>query len=89
MIIKSFDVPPVDGETIHQLINQLISVFCGMGGQVCVFGGGQDAAVAQYFFDFKQVKAGLNQVSGVAVAQTVGRNLFFIPQVSATFRSVI
>jgi len=88
MIIRSFDVSPLDGETIHQIIDQPVGIFCGMGGEVRIFSSGQDTAVAQDFLDLQQVKAGLDQMGRVAVAQAVRSNLFFIPHSWATFRSV-
>ncbi len=51
-----------------------------MGGQVRVFGGGQDRAMTEDFLYFEQIDTGLDQVGGVAVAQAVRSNLFFIPQ---------
>lgn len=60
-----------------------------MGGQVSVFGCGQDASVAEDFLHLQQVNAGLNQMSGIAVAQTVQGNLFFIPQASTTLCIVV
>jgi hypothetical protein len=35
----SFDLPPLNGETIHQVIDQLIGVILGMGRQMSVFAG--------------------------------------------------
>jgi hypothetical protein len=64
----SFDLPPINGEAAHQLIDQLIGALGGMGGEVGVLGGGQNAAVAQDLLDLQQVKAGLDQVGGIAVA---------------------
>lgn len=53
-------------------------------GQVGIFGGSQDGVMAEDFLDFEQVDAGFDQVGGIAVAQTVGGNLFFIPQSATT-----
>jgi hypothetical protein len=39
-----------------------------MGSQVGVFTGRQDAAVTEDLLYFKQINAGFDQVSGVAVA---------------------
>ena len=89
MRARSFDVLPCDGKTVHQLIDELIGIFSGMGGEVGVFGGGQNATVAEDLLYLKQVKAGFNKMSSIAVAQTVGSDLFFIPQDSATFLKVI
>ena len=42
-----------------------------------VAAGGQDAVVAQDLLNLQQIDAGLDQVCGIAVAQAVGRDLFF------------
>jgi hypothetical protein len=47
-----------------------------MGGEVGVLGGGQNTAVAENLLDLKQIKAGLDQVRGVAMAQAVRGDLF-------------
>ena len=41
-----------------------------------VAAGGQDAVVAKKLLDLQQIDTGLDQVRGIAVAQTVGRDLF-------------
>jgi len=76
----SFDIPPVNGKAVHQLIDGLSGILVGIGGQVSVFGGGQDGAVTEDFLYLDQVNAGFDQMGGIAVAQTVEGNLFFIPQ---------
>jgi hypothetical protein len=43
----SFDFPPLDGKAIHQVIDHLFGVMACVGGQVGIFGGGQDGAVAE------------------------------------------
>lgn len=45
--------------------------------------------VPEDFLDFEQVDARFDQMRGVAVAQTVRGNLFFMPQSWATWRSVV
>ena len=55
-----------------------------MGRQVGVFAGRQDSAVAENLLDLKQVNAGFDQVSGIAVPQTMRGNLFFIPHAWTT-----
>ena len=55
-----------------------------MGGQVGVFGGGQDGAMAEDFLDFEQVDARLDQVGRITVTKAVRGDLFFIPQSAAT-----
>ena len=59
------------------------------GGQVSVFGGGQDGAVTEDFLHFEQVDARFDQMSCITVAQTVRGNLFFIPQSATTLRRVV
>ena len=61
----------------------------GVGGQVGVFGGGQDGAVTEDFLHFEQVDARFDQMGRIAVAQAVRGNLFFIPQSSITLRKVL
>lgn len=60
----------------------------GVGCEVGVAGGGQDASMAEDFLHLQQINARLNQVSGITVAQTMGGNLFFTPQASTTLRMV-
>ena len=88
-MITSFDIPPVDGEAVHQVIDPLIGILGGVRSEVGILGGSQNAAVAQDLLDLQQVKTGLDQMGRVAVSQAVGCDLFFIPQASATLRSVI
>ena len=42
----SFDAPPIDGKAIHQGVDELVGVMRRVGGQVGVFGGGEDGVVA-------------------------------------------
>jgi hypothetical protein len=60
----------------------------GTGGQVRVFAGGDDTGMAQNIFHILQTDTGFNQVSGVAVPQTMRGNVFFIPQDAITLRKV-
>ena len=46
------------------------------GGQVGVFGGGQDGAVTEDFLHFEQVDARFDQMSCITVTQAVRGNLF-------------
>jgi hypothetical protein len=62
----------LDGETVDQLIDQLPGIVAGMGGQVGVFGGGEDGAVAEDFLDFEQIDTGFDQMSGIGVSKIVG-----------------
>jgi hypothetical protein len=64
----SFELPQVDGETAHQLIDQLIGTLGGMRSQVGVLGGGEDTAMAQDLLDLQQIETGLDQMSGIAMA---------------------
>ena len=50
------------------------------GGQVSVFGGGQDGAVTEDFLYLDQVNTRFDQMGGKTVAQAVRGDLFFIPQ---------
>ncbi len=49
MRVKSSDVPPIDREAVYQLINQLYGVVVSVGGQLCILGGGENAAMAKNF----------------------------------------
>jgi hypothetical protein len=68
----SFDVPPLDGETVDQFIDQLPGVVTGIGGQMGVFGGGEDGAVTEDFLDFEQIDAGFDQMGGICMSKVVG-----------------
>ena len=46
MRAASFDLLPVDGEAIHQRIDELVGLLVCSIGQVGIAGGGQDAMVA-------------------------------------------
>ena len=76
----SFDLPPIDGEAIHQLVDDLLSVMGRVRCEVGIFGGGQNGAVAEDFLHLEQIDACFDQVRGVGVAKTVRSDLFFIPQ---------
>lgn len=54
-----------------------------------VFGGCQDTAMAKDLLYFEQVDAGFDQMSGIAMAQAMQGNLFFIPQALTTLRMVV
>ena len=40
MITALFNLPPLDGEAVHQIIDQGLCIMIGTGCQVGVFGGG-------------------------------------------------
>jgi hypothetical protein len=63
----SFDRPPLDGEAIDQLIDELLCSVLRGGGQMGVAVGRQDRAVAEDVAYFKQIDAGLEQMGGIAV----------------------
>lgn len=84
----SFDIPPFNGKAVDQIIDDLFCILVRIGGQVGVFGGGQDGAMAEDFLHFEQVNACFDQRGGVAVAQAVWGNLF-IPQSATTLRRVV
>jgi hypothetical protein len=54
--------------------------------QMRIAGGREDGMMAEDLLDFEEVDAGLDQVSGIAVAKAVRRNVFFSPQDSTTAR---
>ncbi len=85
MTVGSWNLPPRDlpllqDKPVHHFVNDLMGFLVRMGGQVRIFGRGQNGAMPQNVLDFKQVDARFNEMSGIAVAQTVRGNLFFIPQ---------
>jgi len=84
MRAESFDFPPVDGKAVHQLIDRLCGVMVRDGGQVSVFGGGQDGVVTQDLLYFEQVDARFDQMRGITVTKAVRGDLFFIPQWATT-----
>ena len=53
-------------------------------GDVGVARGGENGVMTQNLLHFQQVDPGLDQVGCIAVAKTVGRDLFFSPQSMAT-----
>jgi len=55
MTATSFDVPPADGKTIHQGIDQHVGLGMGGIGQVGIAGGSQDAVKPKDFLNFQQV----------------------------------
>ena len=85
----SSDRPPVDGEAIDQLVDDLPYCVLRRGGQMGVANGRQNRAVAEDVADLGQIGARLDQMGGIAVAQTMGRNLFLSPQSATTRRKVV
>lgn len=61
----------------------------GLVGQMGVAGGGENGMMAKKLLHFDQIDTGLDQVGGIAVAQAVGRDLFFSPQDATTLCSVV
>ena len=57
----------------------------GLVAQVGRADGGEKGVMAEEFLHLDQIDTGLDQVSRVAVAQTVWRDLFFRPQASITW----
>ena len=84
MRVVSFDLPPLNGKGLHQVIDDLVSIMCSVGSKMCVLTGRQDAAVTKDFLYFEQVDTGFNQMSGKTVPKRMRGNLFFIPQASTT-----
>ena len=85
----SFDRPPLYGKAIHQVVDQLLGVTAGMGGQVGVFGRRQNASVAEDFLHLEQIDSRFDEMRGIAVSQAVQGDLFFIPQAATTLRIVV
>ena len=56
----------------------------GLIGEVGVAGGGENAVMTEDLLDLEQIDAGLDQVSGIAVAQAVRGDLFFNPHAPIT-----
>ena len=56
----------------------------GLVGQMGISGGGENGVVAEEFLYLDQIDTGLDQVGGIAVAQAVGRDVFFRPQATTT-----
>lgn len=54
-----------------------------------ISGRGQNAAMAEDFLYLKQVHAGFDQMSGVAVPQASRGDLFFTPQLATTLLRVV
>ena len=52
----------------------------GLIGQMGIAGGGENGVMAEDLLHLDQIDTGLDQVRGIAVAQAVGRDLFFSPQ---------
>lgn len=65
---ESFDVPPGEGESAHELVDALEGVLLGLIGEVGVAGGGEDAVVAEEFLHLDQINAGLDEVGRIGVA---------------------
>ncbi len=63
-------------EILHQIINGLVGIVFGAGGQVCVFAGGDDAGMTEKILHILQANARFDQMSGIAVPQTMGSDVF-------------
>ena len=63
----SFDLPPLNGKGLHQVIDDLVGIMCSVGSKMCVLTGRQDAAVTKDFLYLKQINTGFDQMSGVTV----------------------
>lgn len=61
----------------------------GMGSQVGILCRGQDAPMTEDFLHLQQVNARFDQMGGIAVAQAVQGDLFFIPQACTTLCIVV
>jgi hypothetical protein len=58
----------------------LVGITLLVSGQMGIAGGGQDRAMAEDLLNGQQIDAGFEQVRGVAMAQAVRGDLFFIRQ---------
>ena len=85
---RSFDTSPIEAESCHQSLDANTGQIVGVAGEMGIARGGQNAVMAQNLLNFKQVNSGFDQVSCIAVAQTVGCDLFFSPQSMATWCKV-
>ena len=74
----------MEAEAIHQAVDAFDGVMLGLVGQMGVAGGGEDGVMAEDLLDLDQIDAGLDEVRGIAVAQAVWGDLFFIPQAAMT-----
>ncbi len=81
----SFDCPPVNGETAHQSIDGVVGVRLGGGGKAGVFAGSENVGVPQDLLYLLKADSGFDQVSGITVSKAMGADLFFRPQLVATF----
>ena len=89
MRVGSFDGAPSHGEAAHQSVDTIYRLMLRLIGEMGVANRGQNGLMAQDFLNLDQINAGLNQMCGKAMAQTVRRDLFFTPQACATLPSVI
>ena len=71
-------------EATHQGFDAHTHLLVGVAGQVGVAGRGENRVMTQNLLHFKQVNPGFDQVGCIAVAKTVGCDLFFSPQAMAT-----
>ncbi len=83
---ESFHVPPCDRKAAHNRTDDLPGIVVRGGRQAGISRRCCNTVVAEDFLDFEEIDSGFDQVGGIAVAQTVGSNLFFIPQSAATLR---
>ena len=79
MRAESLNFPPGQGKAVHQVIDQLLGVGVRILGEVGIFGGGQDAVVAEDLLYFEQIDTRLDQMCGITVAKRMRGDLFFNP----------
>ena len=72
----SFGLPPRDGEAIHQRVDDLLCIALRSGCQMGVLCGRQDRVMAEDLLHLEQIDARLDQMSCIAVAKTMGGDLF-------------
>ena len=85
----SFDGAPSHGKSAHQDVDAIYRLMLRLIGEMGVANRGQNGLMAEDFLNLDQIYAGFNQMRGIAMAQTVRRDLFFTLQASATLPSVI
>jgi len=81
---ESFDVPPGDGEAVHQAIDPFDGVVLGLVCQMGVTGRSENRMVTEKLLYLDQIDAGFHEMGGVAMPQAMRRNVFFNPQASTT-----
>ena len=61
------DLPPGEGEAIHQSIDPVDGVVLGLIRQMGIAGGGENGVMTEEFLHLDQIDASLDQVSCIAM----------------------